>query len=61
MKKRSLQDVNEHFQSDFNTVCPSAVVFQSFLKLTELASYFDHSNIVIFLTVKFIDYCYSKI
>ena len=30
MKKRSLQDVNEHFESNFNTAWPSAVVFQSF-------------------------------
>jgi hypothetical protein len=27
-KKRSLCDINEHFEKDFNAVLPSAIVFQ---------------------------------
>jgi hypothetical protein len=27
-KKRSLFAINEHFEEDFNTVLPSAIVFQ---------------------------------
>jgi hypothetical protein len=31
VKKRSLHEVNEHFELDFNAAWPSAAVFQSFL------------------------------
>ncbi|MBS0483662.1 MAG: hypothetical protein JSS06_00355 [Proteobacteria bacterium] len=36
MEKRSLQRVNKHFKSDFNAAWPSAVVFQSFLRMPRL-------------------------
>jgi len=41
-KKRSLCAINEHFEEDFNTVLPSAIVFQQPAKVAMPPMGFSH-------------------